>query len=56
MLINNKFRIADGKLSKKAGKPRCKIVNVLMADTPYYREEVRLAVKYNQPIIVVKGS
>lgn len=31
-------------------------MNVLLADTPYYLDEVRLAVKYDLPIIVVKGS
>lgn len=36
--------------------PRCKIVNVLLGDTPHYLDEVRLAVKYDLPIIVVKGS
>lgn len=27
-----------------------------MGDTPHYLDEVRLAVKYDLPIIVVKGS
>jgi hypothetical protein len=31
-------------------------VNVLLGDTPHYEDEIHLAVKYNQPIIVVKGS
>lgn len=48
------FRLAEGKVSRKA--PRCKIVNVLLGDTPHYLDEVRLAVKYDLPIIVVKGS
>lgn len=31
-------------------------MNVLLGDTPHYLDEVRLAVKYDLPIIVVKGS
>jgi len=31
-------------------------VNILLADTPFYVDEVRYAVKNNLPIIVVKGS
>lgn len=48
------YRLAEGKVSRKV--PRCKIVNLLLADSPYYIDEVRLAVKYDLPIIVVKGS
>ncbi|EGR27332.1 hypothetical protein IMG5_197670 [Ichthyophthirius multifiliis] len=50
------LKLAEGKISKKVGKPRCKIVNVFLGDNPYYLDEIRLAVKFDLPIIVVKGS
>ncbi|KRX07611.1 hypothetical protein PPERSA_11160 [Pseudocohnilembus persalinus] len=53
-------RLAEGrgpKGSKRTdGKPKCKIVHILLADTPNYIDELKVAVRQNQPIIVVKGS
>ena len=48
--------IATGKLSKTQGRPRCKIVNILFADTNDCFDEVREAIINNLPIIVVRGS
>jgi len=43
-------------MSKTGGRSRCKIVSILLADKPYYYEEVVHSVKNNIPIIVVKGK
>lgn len=49
-------RLADGKLSKTQGRPRCKIVHILFADTTKCFDEIREAIIAQQPIVVVKGS
>jgi len=36
-----KIRIAEGKLSKAKGRPRCKIVNILFCDTTDCFNEIR---------------
>lgn len=48
--------IATGKLSKTKGRPRCKIVNILFADTNDCFDEIREAIINRLPIIVVRGS
>mmetsp|Transcript_14330 Transcript_14330/g.1286 ORF Transcript_14330/g.1286 Transcript_14330/m.1286 type:complete len:195 (-) Transcript_14330:370-954(-) len=53
-------RVAEGTGPKGKkrddGKVRCKIVHVFLGDTPNYVDELRLAVKDNTPIIIVRGS
>ena len=50
------LKLSEGKISKKGNKYRCKVVNILLGDNEYYLDEIRLAVKFDLPIIVVKGS
>ena len=54
--MNLALKLAEGKFSRNEGKPRCKIVNILLADSVNYSDEVRYAVKHNLPIIIVPGS
>ncbi|KAM3140486.1 hypothetical protein pb186bvf_007466 [Paramecium bursaria] len=54
--INLCRRLAQGKKNKEEGRPPCKIVNVLFADTNECFQEIREAIIYKQPIIVVRGS
>ncbi|CAD8199102.1 unnamed protein product [Paramecium octaurelia] len=54
--INLCKAIATGKISKTQGRPRCKIVNILFADSNDCFDEIREAIINKLPIIVVRGS
>lgn len=44
------LRLAEGTGPKGSrredGKPRCKVVSILMADTPYFIDEIKLSIKH----------
>lgn len=50
------LRLSEGKPSKRGTKQPCKVVNVLLADSQFYEDDLRYAVKNQQAVIVVKGS